>query len=244
MLHAKHTHVEYATVNHAPGERAFYMSDEAREAAGNVHYSLIWNPSKDRLFLSWQIYRLDLFYHPVYNAIWRECWENYPSKWQWPISSFALKTECESKGNRQKPAPKLGSFQSVWYWKLKKKKSVKSLFYKSVYIGDKHKHLQYLWLVIELTQHWFIPIFDAVFLIKSKLQQCEVVYNVIKCFSTEEVWIMLKECVDILKWQWENNEGLLIGGWEPHRDPASRRPRGPTRREMLPIWMKICHWAT
>lgn len=23
---------------------------------------------------------------------------------------------------------------------------------------------------------------------------------------------MLKECVDILKWQWENNEGLLTGG--------------------------------
>lgn len=29
------------------------------------------------------------------------------------------------------------------------------------------------------------------------------------------VWIFFK-------WQWENNEGLLIGGWEPHRDVASR----------------------
>lgn len=51
---------------------------------------------------------------------------------------------------------------------------------------------------------------------------------------------MLKECVDILKWQWENNEGLLIGGWEPHRNVASHR-----------LWslhggmcMKICHWIT
>ena len=38
---------------------------------------------------------------------------------------------------------------------------------------------------------------------------------------------MLKECVDILKWHWENNEALLIGGWEPHRDGASHCFQGP-----------------
>lgn len=44
---------------------------------------------------------------------------------------------------------------------------------------------------------------------------------VIKWFCTGEGWGMLKECVDILKWQWENNEQLLIGGWEPHTDVTS-----------------------
>lgn len=55
---------------------------------------------------------------------------------------------------------------------------------------------------------------------------------------------MWEECVDILKWQWENNEALLIGGWEPHRDVASHCSRGPRGHKRLPIWRKIRRIAT
>lgn len=55
---------------------------------------------------------------------------------------------------------------------------------------------------------------------------------------------MWEECVDILKWQWENNEALLIGGWEKHRDVASRCSWGPRGHERLPIWWRIHRRAT
>lgn len=51
---------------------------------------------------------------------------------------------------------------------------------------------------------------------------------------------MLEECGDILKCQWENNERLLTGGWEPHRDVASHCFQGPLYKEMLRFWRKIC----
>lgn len=52
--------------------------------------------------------------------------------------------------------------------------------------------------------------------------------------KAEECW---KECVDIVKWQWENNEGLLIGGWEPHRDVASHCFQGPRGgRRCQSVW--------
>lgn len=51
--------------------------------------------------------------------------------------------------------------------------------------------------------------------------------NVTKCLYRGGSRGMFGECVDILKWQWENNEGLLIGGWEPHRDVASHCFQGP-----------------
>lgn len=80
--------------------------------------------------------------------------------------------------------------------------------------------------MIKLSQHWCIALFMKSLSLKTNWRNVRR-SNVMKCFCTGEGWGMLKECVDILKWQWENNEGLLIGGWEPHRDVASHCFQGP-----------------
>lgn len=78
---------------------------------------------------------------------------------------------------------------------------------------------KYLQSHITVSADWYIALFVQS-VIKTKWWNVRR-SNVIKCLYRGGPRGMLRECVDILKWQWENNEGLLIGGWEPHGDVAS-----------------------